>query len=234
MRVLTFNVLADRADWRSRSSVVRSGLQDLDADLLALQETVVRPGRDQVAELLGDGHHVVHSQLREDDGIGMSLVSRWPVLRSWQRPLPTSSRVPVEEFSHQLMAVLVEAPALGRVFFASPKPTFRFGHEVEREVMSVAAVGAIEQIARDCGAEHVVCAGDFDAVPESSSMRYWRGLQSLQDASVAYVDVLELVHGPAAAGLSTFDPHRRYMAERSLRRLGGAKQACRVSSPFQA
>lgn len=175
MRVLTFNVLADRADWRSRSSVVRSGLQDLDADLLALQETVVRPGRDQVAELLGDGHHVVHSQLREDDGIGMSLVSRWPVLRSWQRPLPTSSRVPVEEFSHQLMAVLVEAPALGRVFFASPKPTFRFGHEVEREVMSVAAVGAIEQIARDCGAEHVVCAGDFDAVPESSSMRYWRG-----------------------------------------------------------
>jgi endonuclease/exonuclease/phosphatase family metal-dependent hydrolase len=217
VRILTFNVLADRADWNRRSRVVRSGLRTLDADLVALQETVIRPGRDQVAELLGAGYHVVHGDMREADGTGMSLASRWPIRRSWQRALPTSSRVRAEEFSHQLMAVLVDAPALGRVLLASPKPTFRLGHEVEREVMSVAAAGVIEQIAEECGAEHVVCAGDFDAVPESSSMRFWRGLQSLQDTSVAYVDVLELVHGSAAAGMSTFDPHRNSLVDPSWR-----------------
>jgi endonuclease/exonuclease/phosphatase family metal-dependent hydrolase len=124
--------------------------------------------------------------------------------------------VPAEEFSHQLIAVLVDAP-LGRVILTSPKPTFRFGHEAEREVMSVAAARAIEELAQDNSAEHVVCAGDFDAVPESSTMRFWRGLQSLHDTSVAYLDVLEHVHGPAAASMSTFDPHRNPLVDPSWR-----------------
>jgi endonuclease/exonuclease/phosphatase family metal-dependent hydrolase len=115
------------------------------------------------------------------------------------------------------MAVAVDAPALGRVLLASPKPTFRFGHELEREVMSVAAARAIEEIARESGAEHVVCAGDFDAVPESSSMRFWRGLQSLQDTSVAYLDVIECIHGPGSADLPTFDPRRNPLVHSSWR-----------------
>jgi hypothetical protein len=48
-------------------------------------------------------------------------------------------------------------------------------------------------------------------------MRFWRGLQSLEDTSVAYVDVLEHVHGQAADGMSTFDPGRNPLVDLSWR-----------------
>jgi endonuclease/exonuclease/phosphatase family metal-dependent hydrolase len=37
-------------------------------------------------------------------------------------------------------------------------------------------------------------AGDFNAAPDSASVRFWRGLQSLGDTSVCYRDAWEAVH----------------------------------------
>jgi endonuclease/exonuclease/phosphatase family metal-dependent hydrolase len=50
----------------------------------------------------------------------------------------------------------------------------------------------------------VVLASDFDAVPESASMRFWRGMQSLDGLSVAYCDAWAVTQ-PGEQGL-TFDP----------------------------
>jgi len=48
-------------------------------------------------------------------------------------------------------------------------------------------------------ASHVILAGDFDAAPDSSSIRFWTGRQSLDGISVAYQDAWEAVH-PGDAG----------------------------------
>ena len=52
VRVMTMNVWARHGDWRARRAVLRSGLRALQPDLVALQETVVTDGYDQVADLL--------------------------------------------------------------------------------------------------------------------------------------------------------------------------------------
>ncbi len=41
---------------------------------------------------------------------------------------------------------------------------------------------------------HVVLAGDLDAVPDASSIRFLRGLQSLGGMSVCYRDAWESIH----------------------------------------
>ena len=51
---------------------------------------------------------------------------------------------------------------------------------------------------------HVILAGDFDATPDSSSIRFWTGRQALEGTSVAYQDAWEAVH-PGDAG-HTFSP----------------------------
>jgi endonuclease/exonuclease/phosphatase family metal-dependent hydrolase len=45
----------------------------------------------------------------------------------------------------------------------------------------------------------VIVAGDFDAVPDSASVRFWSGRQSLDGTSVGYRDAWEVRH-PNAPG----------------------------------
>ncbi len=98
----------------------------------------------------------------------------------------------------------VQAPdPFGPVLFASPKPSFRTGHERERELQAVAAGRRLEDLAGQHGA-HVVLASDFDAVPDTASMRFWTGLQSLGGTSLAYRDVWQTAH-PGEDG-HTFSP----------------------------
>ena len=51
---------------------------------------------------------------------------------------------------------------------------------------------------------HVVLASDFNAAPDSASVRFWQGLQSLGDTSVCYRDAWESTH-PEDPG-HTFTP----------------------------
>ncbi len=51
---------------------------------------------------------------------------------------------------------------------------------------------------------HVVLAGDLDAPPDAASVRFWRGLQSLDGVSVCYVDAWEAAR-PDDSG-HTFSP----------------------------
>ena len=79
MRVLTLNLWCRHGAWDERRAALRAGLQELRPDLVALQETVVHDGYDQVAELLGPGFTIVHQPGRGPDGSGASLASRWPL-----------------------------------------------------------------------------------------------------------------------------------------------------------
>jgi endonuclease/exonuclease/phosphatase family metal-dependent hydrolase len=78
LRVATLNLLSpDHADWERRREVLRSGLQDVRPDVIALQETVWGNGCDQSADLLGDDYQVVRHSARSAEGVGAALGSRW-------------------------------------------------------------------------------------------------------------------------------------------------------------
>jgi endonuclease/exonuclease/phosphatase family metal-dependent hydrolase len=201
MRVLTLNLWARHGDWPARRKVLADGLRALRPDLVAFQESVVTGGYDQVVDLLGPGYHVVHQENGEADGTRASIAVRWPTAEVRQVRMPVTDRVDPSEFCSWVGVAEVHGPE--PLLFVNHKPSFRLGHERERELQAVAAARLIEEMLGD-RAMHVVVAGDFDAVPDSASMRFWRGLQSLEGMSVCYRDVWEWAR-PGADG-HTFTP----------------------------
>lgn len=94
-------------------------------------------------------------------------------------------------------------PPYGLSLFAHHKPTYEIGYARERELQAVACAQFIEEsiAARDL---HVILLGDLDDSPDSASIRFWTGRQSLHEVSVAYRDAWEATH-PGDPG-HTFSP----------------------------
>ena len=63
VRLATLNVFGLSGNWSDRLVVLRNGFLALDADLITLQETMVREEVDQAAEILGPAQAI-------DDAIG--------------------------------------------------------------------------------------------------------------------------------------------------------------------
>ena len=118
-------ILGGAEDWPQREALVRAGLQDANADLVALQETIVDAGHDQTLSLLDQGYHRAHQNRRGPQGVGMSLAARWPIVASEEVDLLVSSRVDPQDWLGTLLAVVVQAPEpVGPLIFASPsRPT---------------------------------------------------------------------------------------------------------------
>jgi len=153
----------------------------------------------EVAEDLPALPGVWHSQ-RSDDGVGAALYSRWPITRAQELDLRLTPRVDLPWSA--VVVAEVDAP-FGPLLVAHHKPTYHVGYALEREMQAVAAARFIEKLAwgRDA---HVVLCGDFDDTPDSSSVRFWTGRQSLDGTSVAYQD--------ATDGQVTFTPENPLVA----------------------
>jgi endonuclease/exonuclease/phosphatase family metal-dependent hydrolase len=189
VRVLTLNVLAPRyGDWSLRLPVLRSGLPEVDADVVALQE-VVDPG-----ELLGAGWHLAPHSRRGPDGDGATLASRWPLGKIHEIDGLLTPRAAEFPWGGTLAVEVLAPEPLGPVLFVHHKPVYQLGYERERELHAVAAARLVEELAPD-HSRHVVLLGDFDARPDASSMRFWTGRQSLDGTSVCFHDAWESVHG---------------------------------------
>ena len=106
----------------------------------------------------------------------------------------------------------VELPApFGRSIFVHHKPTYQVGYARERELQALACARSVEEVVgrRDV---HVVLLGDFDDTPDSSSLRFWTGQQSLDGECVAYRDAWQAVHPD--------DPGHTFSPENPLVRAG--------------
>jgi endonuclease/exonuclease/phosphatase family metal-dependent hydrolase len=195
LRVLTLNVLTPaHADWSRRRPLLRAGIASLNPDLVALQE-VVDP-----ADLLGPGYHVAPHPGPSDDGVGAALASRWPLGEVRHLDLRVTDRVDLPWSA--AVAAEIDAP-FGPLLFVHHKPTYHVGYAYEREQQAVACARFVEDLSRDTD-RHVVLAGDFDDTPDSASIRFWTGRQSLDGTSVAYRDAWETVHADASG--HTFTP----------------------------
>jgi endonuclease/exonuclease/phosphatase family metal-dependent hydrolase len=206
VRVATLNLWGRRGAWEGRRSVLAGGFRDLAPDLVAFQEAVVEDGYDQVTDILGPGgYHLAHQTDREyrrggdiEDGQGISIASRWPLGEVWEPDLNVTPRT--EDFACGAIIAEVLAPEpIGPLLFVNHLPNWQLTHEHERELQTAIVGRAIEEIAEERGPRHVVLAGDLDATPEAASVRFWRGLQSLDGLSVCYRDAWGSTH-PGESG----------------------------------
>ena len=62
VRLATLNVFGLSGNWSDRLVVLRNGFLALDAELVTLQETMVREEVDQAAEILGPGFQLAQRQ----------------------------------------------------------------------------------------------------------------------------------------------------------------------------
>ena len=202
VRVLTHNILARQAGWENRRPVLADGLRALAPALVAFQESVVADGYDQVVDLLGPEFHVAHHNARSNDGMGISIASRWPFDSVHQLDLGLTERSRGFPIGTIAAEVLVPEP-VGRLLFVNHFPSWQLAFEHERELQAVAAAGFIEQL---LGSRRlpVVLAGDMDADPRAGSIRFWTGRQALAGTSVCYLDAWERLHGDEPG--ETFTP----------------------------
>jgi endonuclease/exonuclease/phosphatase family metal-dependent hydrolase len=193
VRVLTLNQWGMGGDWLARRSLLNDGIRELAPDLIAFQEAVKTDEHDTAAELVGADYHIVH-QTRNllGDGNCAAIATRWPprrVIELDQRLTPRAADFPATT----LLAEVETPDPIGSVLFVNHLPSWKPQHELERELQTVAAARHIEAIVAE-RPMHVVLAGDLDAVPEATSIRFLRGLQSLDGTSVYYRDAWEAIH----------------------------------------
>ena len=189
LKIFTLNLNNQRPDPRG-DLLVRDALIDLRPDLISLQE-VDWNGEDAhqaVAILEGLDYQAVHQfdLQRPDRPYGTLIASRWPIERSDLVKLPSTERG--KGFPRAIQAAEIEAPEpIGRLLFVNPKPHYEPHMELEREMQAVALADYIERNADYDGFPPIV-AGDLDATPQASSIRFLMGLQSLHGRSTHFVD----------------------------------------------
>ncbi|SCK25654.1 Metal-dependent hydrolase, endonuclease/exonuclease/phosphatase family [Streptomyces sp. WMMB 714] len=209
LRVTTMNVLDLRqADGPHRRDVIREGIRALQPDLVALQEVGSEAGIDDVEDLLGGGWHIAAHPRWGEDGVGAALASRWPVGEVRSDDLQVTERTKQTPWCGVVVAEIHAPGPLGTFVVAHHKPSWPYGCERERELQAVECARLVEGFARD--GQHVVLLGDFDAEPESASIRFWTGRQSLEGVSVAYRDAWDALH-PGEPG-HTFSPGDNVLA----------------------
>jgi endonuclease/exonuclease/phosphatase family metal-dependent hydrolase len=204
LRVITLNLLApDQADWDRRREVIRSGLRELRPDVVALQETVWGNDYDQASDLLGPDYEIARHASRSADGVGAVLASRWSFGSIREVDLHVTERVDDLPWAAAVTAEVRLPEPFGLTLLAHHKPTYQVGYARERELQAVASARFVEtQLAgRNL---HVILLGDFDDTPDSASLRFLTGRQSLDGLSVAYRDAWEATH-PGEPG-HTFTP----------------------------
>jgi endonuclease/exonuclease/phosphatase family metal-dependent hydrolase len=193
LKVMTLNLLSpDHADWDRRCLAIRAGIARSQPDLIALQETVRNAGYDQVPDVLGSAYRVVHHSRRSSDGVGAAFASRWPVGAVHEVDLRVTDRVDLP-WSAAVVGQIEAPQPIGPLLFVHHKPTWQVGFALERELQAVACARFVEELVAGRNV-HVVLAGDFDDTPDSASIRFWTGKQSLHGISVAYRDAWAAKH----------------------------------------
>jgi endonuclease/exonuclease/phosphatase family metal-dependent hydrolase len=192
LRIATLNTWGTRGDWPARRAVLADEFRRIDADVLTLQETILTGDHDQAREVLGDRYHLVQQREREPDGQGITTASRWPVGEVLEVDLHLTDRT--HDFACTTLICEILAPApIGRVWVANHLPDWQLDHEHERQLQAVAAARTLEELlARRPG--HVVVAGDLDAEPTATSVRFWTGRHALDGFSVCYRDAWASTH----------------------------------------
>lgn len=189
LRILTLNVENEEGDPR-RLDLINREIRQLDPDLVALQEVVRTPQRNQLDTLL-DGTNLYRTHQVEvmaatppggDRYGGSAVATRWPhrVVEALDLRLSDAADVP-----WCTLAALVPLPDEGDLLFIATTTAWRLDAESAHERQVVALTNLDARHRQDLP---TIIAGDFNAAPDAASIRYLTGLQSLGGRSVHYHD----------------------------------------------
>ena len=189
LRVLAINTWNTTGDPR-RIELLNGELRRLAPDLIAFEEVIQTPELDQLDQLLiGTGLHGTHQVEAmsttppwvEHYG-GSAVATRWPHRVAEVLDLRLSD---AQDVPWATLAVSVPIPNVGELLFVSASTSWRLEAESARERQAVALS---DLDARHRGQLPTIIAGDFNATPEASSIRYLTGQQSINGRSVHYHD----------------------------------------------
>jgi endonuclease/exonuclease/phosphatase family metal-dependent hydrolase len=211
LRLMTMNIFGTNGNWEDRRSYLSDGIAELAPDVILLQETILTDGYDQVRELLGEDYTVQHSAARDGAGMGISIASRLPLREVSEFDLQVNERT--VDFPCTALLAELESP-LGDLAVINYFPSWKLDLEAERQEQALRLIRAIDPIAR-VPIRHVVIAGDLDADPDSTSIRFLTGRHSLGGVSICFRDAWDSSHPGADGQIAghTYSPDNGLMRE---------------------
>lgn len=203
--VLTLNIWNRSGDWRARREAILSVLRSTDPDLVCLQEVVGDDERNQAGWLAErcDRHAVFAGAGGPEGGdrFGNAVLSRWPIVDHAAHELP---HVPDPA---EIQRLVLHARTDGiDVFCTHLAWQLHDAALRERQVRSLMAfVRERADGEAPCGP---IVAGDLNAEPDSTAVRYLTGLTALDGDSVYLQDAWRLA-GDGGPGITWSDanPH---------------------------
>lgn len=189
MRVVTLNVWNTEGD-RRRPDIINRELHRLKPDLIALQEVVQTADIKMFDPLLNglDFQATHQADIQNftppfsDRYGGSAIATRWEhrAVEALDLRVGGATDVP-----WATLAAVVQIPQFGELLFIAATAAWRPGAEAIREQQAIAIA--------DLDARHrcdipTIIAGDFNAEPDATSIRYLTGRQSLGGRSVLYHD----------------------------------------------
>jgi endonuclease/exonuclease/phosphatase family metal-dependent hydrolase len=218
LRVLAINVWNDEGE-PSRISLLNRELRRLDPDLVAFEEVLLTPERNQLEELLHEtdlhGTHQVEVMASNSTWVdkygGSALATRWPHRAAEALDLRSQE---TQDVPWATLAVSVPIPGEGELLFVSASSSWRLDAEAARERQAVALA---DLDARHRAALPTIIAGDFNATPEAASIRYLAGLQSIGGRSVHYHDAWDVAGEGPGFTWSVDNPNARSVIDSIVR-----------------
>ncbi len=174
VRVLTWNVWGRLGPWQAREAALVETLRNAQPDIVALQECWCdREGHNQ-ADRLGqalDYHHAYGGGgfLAEDWGIGVALLSRWPIERHVYREFPSATR--------DIWGGAALFGQIGGPRGSIPVCSTILDWPPQASAVRQASVGHLASLIAEVAGgplPPVVC-GDFNASPDSDEIRMLTG-----------------------------------------------------------
>jgi endonuclease/exonuclease/phosphatase family metal-dependent hydrolase len=200
LRFLTLNIWNLDGDWRARRHAIVAVLERWEPDIVCLQEVVETEKGNQaewVAAELGSEWAVAFAGAQHHSGparFGNAVLSRWPIDAS------TNAHLPHEPDEHEVQRVVAHARTNGVDVF-STHLAWQLNDAALRERQVQALVEFVESKTQADAAIGPVIAGDFNAEPDSTAIRYLTGLTSLAGKSTYFQDAWRLA-GDGGPGLT--------------------------------
>ncbi len=211
LRVLTLNIWNLSADWRARRRAILAVIGQCDPDVVCLQEVVENDRGNQAAWLAGElGDWAMayageplgpHRDPAGDARFGNAVLSRRPIDAS------AGARLPHRPDAAEVHRVVVHART-GGVDVFSTHLSWQL-HDAALRERQVETLMAFVTGRTDAAASvGPVVAGDFNAEPDATAVRYLTGLASIGGASMYLQDAWRLA-GNGGPGLtwSNDNPH---------------------------
>jgi len=172
------------------SEIINREIRRLNPNLISFQEVVRTPSFNQLDRLLDgtDFHRSHQADLQtyappfSDRYGGGAVATRWPHKAEQVLDLRLAG---ANDVPWATIAVSVTISDLGELLFIGATASWRLNAEDVREEQALALTDLDSRHRRELP---TIIAGDFNAAPDSASIRFLTGLQSLNGRSVHYHD----------------------------------------------